>query len=112
MTTTITLALLLIGACLAGFGTLAFLAAVPAAPDPDGTNPSAPDVETLRLTWLAARHGRHVAGLGLAMWLAAHPATAAPYTALLIAAGVAFATSYLTTRAAPELMKRAAAWTL
>lgn len=110
--TTITCALLLLGACLAGFGTLAFLAAVPAAPDPDGTNPSAPDTETLRLTWLAALHGRHVAGAGIALWMATHPGAAALYTALLIAAGLAFLASYITTRAAPELIRRAAAWTL
>lgn len=110
--TTITCALLLLGACLAGFGTLAFFAAVPSSPDPDGGSPSAPDVETLRLTWLAALHGRHIAGIGLALWTAAHPATAAPYTALLIAAGAAFFTSFFTTRAAPEMMRRAAAWSL
>lgn len=109
---TITCALLFLGTCLAAFGILAFLAAVPSAPGPDGTNPSAPDPETLRLTWLAALAGRRCAGPGLALWAIAHPATAAPYTALLIAAGVAVVTSYLVTRAAPELIRRSAAWSL
>jgi len=112
MTTTITAALLLIGACLAAFGTLAFLAATPAAADPDGTNPSAPDPETLRLTWVAALRGRHIAGLGLSLWMIAHPAMPAPCTPLIFAAFIAVAASYITTRAAPEMIRRAAPWAL
>ena len=100
--TTITVALLLLGACLAGFGFLAFLAAAP----------GMPDVETLRLTYLAAYHGRNLAGAGIALWLIAHPATAAPYTLLILAAGAAATAAGLVVRAAPVLMKRAAAWTL
>lgn len=110
--TTITAALLLVGACLAGFGTFAFFAAVPAAPDPDGTNPSAPDPETLRLTWLAALRGRHTAGFGLFLWKIAHPAMPAPCTLLIAAAFIAVAASYITTRTAPEMIRRAAPWAL
>lgn len=99
--TTITVALLLLGASLAGLGTLAFLAAVP------GT----PDVETLRLTYLAARHGRRLAGAGLALWGFVHPTVPAVYALLILAAGAAFTAACFTTRAAPVLMQRAAQWT-
>lgn len=100
--TTITGALLLLGACLAGFGILAFLAAVPGTPDP----------ETLRLTYLAALYGRHAGRVGLAAWLITWPTTSASYTLLLMAAAVTVVLSHLVTRAAPELMRRAAAWSL
>lgn len=106
--TTLTAALLFLGTCLAAFGTLAFLAAVPAAPDPAGG--TAPDAETLRLTWLAALYGRRFAGPGLLLWAVAHPTTPAPYTLLLLAAVAAVTASFFTTRAAPEMIRRAAAW--
>lgn len=109
--TTLTAALLFLGTCLAAFGTLAFLAAVPADPDPTGTNRySAPDAETLRLTWLAALYGRRFAAPGLLLWAVAHPTTPAPYTLLLLAAVAAITASFFTTRAAPEMIRRAAAW--
>jgi hypothetical protein len=100
--TTITCALLFLGTCLAGLGTLAFLAAVPAAPDP----------ETLRLAYLAARVGRRIAIPGLALWLISWPTAAAPYTLLLAVALTAATASCFVTRAAPELIRRAATWSL
>lgn len=99
---TITAALLLLGASLAGFGILAFLAAAP----------GMPDVETLRLTYLAALYGRHVSRVGLALWLATWPTTSPGYTLLFAAAFAAFILSYFVTRAAPALMQRAATWSL
>lgn len=93
--TTITAALLLVGACLAGFGTTTFLACAT-------TNP---DRETLRLTWLAARYGRRTATAGLGLWLAAWPTTSAALTLLLLAAASAATASHIT-RGAPELMRR------
>lgn len=100
--TTITAALLLIGASLAGFGILAFLAAAP------GT----PDIETLRLTYLAALHGRHIGYAGLATWLVTWPTASAGYCLLLMAAVATTAASPLVTLAAPALMRRAATWSL
>lgn len=99
---TITAALLFLGTCLAGFGLAAFLAATP------GT----PDAETLRLTYLAALYGRHVSRAGIVLWLVTWPTTSAGYTLLFAAAVATFTSSYLVTRAAPELMRRAAAWSL
>lgn len=93
--TTITAALLLLGALLAAFGTFAFLACAT----------TGPDRETLRLTWIAARYGRRTACAGLALWLAAHPATPALYTLLLIAAACSATASHIT-RGAPELIRR------
>lgn len=98
--TTITAALLLLGAALAGFGILAFLAAVP----------GWPDVETLHLTCLAARHGRNIGIVGLASWLTTWPTTNAGYTLLVAATLTTVALSCIVTVAAPVLMKRAAAW--
>lgn len=99
---TITAALLFLGGCLTGAGTLAFLAAAPAAPDP----------ETLRIAYWAARYGRRIAAPGLAGWVLAWPTTSAGYALLLAAAAVAFVASYFVTRGAPELIRRAAAWSL
>lgn len=93
--TTITAALLLIGACTAGFGTLAFLACAT----------TGPDRETLRLTWLAARCGRRTACAGLALWLTAWPTTCAALTLLLLAAACAATASHIT-RGVPELIRR------
>lgn len=93
--TTITAALLALGACLAGFGTLTFLACAT----------TGPDRETLRLTWLAARYGRRTATAGLALWLAAWPTTGAALTLLLLVAACAATASHIT-RGAPELMRR------
>lgn len=93
--TTITAALLLLGACLAGFGTAAFLACAT----------TGPDRETLRLTWLAARYGRRTATAGLALWLTAWPTTGAALTLLLLAAACSATASHIT-RGAPELMRR------
>lgn len=98
----ITAALLFLGTCLGAFGTLAFLAAAPATPDP----------ETLRLAYLAARLGRRIAAPGLGLWLLAWPTTSAGYTLLIAAAAVAFTASFFVTRGAPELIRRAAAWSL
>ncbi|NUQ98348.1 MAG: hypothetical protein HOY79_17950 [Streptomyces sp.] len=95
MTTTITAALLLIGALVAGFATFVFLASAT----------TGADRETLRLTWLAARYGRRSACAGLVLWAVAHPATPALYTLLLLAAGCAATASHIT-RGAPELMRR------
>ena len=97
---TITAALLLLGAALAAFGTLAFLAAAP----------GIPDSETLRLAYLAARAGRRIAAPGLGLWLLAWPTTGAGYALLLAVAATAYTASFLVTRAAPELIRRAAAW--
>lgn len=93
--TTITLALLLIGACVAGFGTLTFLA----------TATTGADRETLRLTYLAARYGRRTATTGLALWATAWPTTGAVVTLLLLAAASTATASHIT-RGAPELMRR------
>lgn len=93
--TTITCALLFLGACLAGLGTFAFLAVAT----------TGPDRETLRLTWLAARYGRRTASAGLALWLAAWPTTGAVFTLLLLAAASSATASHIT-RGAPELMRR------
>jgi hypothetical protein len=98
--TTITAALLLAGGALAGFGVLAFLAAAP----------GWPDVETLRLTYLAALHGRRLAAAGIASWAVAHPTVPAPCVLLILAAGIAATAACLPVRAAPALMRRAAAW--
>ena len=98
--TTVTVALLLLGACLAGFGTVAFL----------GVAPGWPDVETLRLAYFAALHGRRLAAAGIGSWLIAHPTVPAPYVLLILAAGVAATAACLPVRAAPALMQRAAAW--
>lgn len=92
---TITCALLLIGTLLGGFGTFAFLAVAT----------TGPDAETLRLTWLFARHGRRVATAGLALWLFAWPTTAPLYAALLILAAATATASHIT-RGAPELARR------
>ncbi len=100
--TTITAALLFLGTCLTGFGILAFFAAVP----------GMPDVETLRLTYLAALFGRHVGRVGLALWLTTWPTASAGYSLLFAATAVTVVVSYLVTRAAPELIRRAAAWSL
>lgn len=100
--TTITAALLFLGTCLGGFGFLAFLAAVP----------GMPDVETLRLTYLAALYGRRVGRVGIALWLATWPTASAGDSLLFAAAAVTVVVSYLVTRAAPKLMWRAAAWSL
>lgn len=94
--TTITCALLLLGACAAGAGTFAFLACAT----------TAPDTETLRLTHLYARYGRRTAASGLALWLLTWPATGAPYALLLIFAAATATASYIT-RGAPELIRRA-----
>lgn len=99
---TITAALLLLGFALTGFGTFAFLAAAPAAPDP----------ETLRLAYLAAWAGQRIATPGLLLWFVAWPTTAAGYTLLFGAALAALAVSFLVTRAAPELIQRAATWSI
>lgn len=93
--TTITCALLVLGAALAGFGTFAFLACAT----------TGPDRETLRLTWLAARYGRRTATTGLALWLTAWPTTGAFFTLLLLAAACTATASHIT-RGAPELMRR------
>lgn len=93
--TTITAALLLLGALLAGFGTFAFLACAT----------TGPDRETLRLTWIAARYGRRTATAGLALWLLAWPTTGAALTLLLLAAASAATASHIT-RGAPELIRR------
>lgn len=98
--TTITAALLLLGTCLAGFGTFAFLASATTGADP----------ETLRITLLAALFGRDFAGSGLLLWLFAHPATPAPYTLLLMAASAALLAAQFTIRAAPGIIRRAASW--
>ena len=98
--TAVTVALLVLGACLAGFGTVAFL----------GAAPGWPDVETLRLTYLAARHGQRIAGAGITLRWLAHPSVPAPLTALIPAAGIAAIAACLVVRAAPVLMQRAAAW--
>lgn len=98
--TTIIAALLLLGVALAAFGSLAFLAAAP------GT----PDVETLRLTYLAARHGRTLANAGITLWAFAHPSVPAPLAVLIPAAAIAATAACLVVRAAPALMRRAAAW--
>lgn len=99
MTTTAAAALFL-GAALTGFGILAFLAAAP------GT----PDVETLRLTYLAALHGRHISYAGLAVWIVSWPTASAGYCLLPMAAVATAAASPLVTLAAPALMQRAATW--
>jgi len=93
--TTITAALLLLGTCLAGFGTTAFLAVAT----------TGPDRETLRLTWLAACYGRRAATAGLGLWLIAWPTTGAALTLLLLAAASSATASHIT-RGAPELMRR------
>jgi hypothetical protein len=93
--TIFTVALLLIGACFAAAGTLAFLACAT----------TGPDRETLRLTWLAARYGRRAATAGLLLWLLAWPTTSAALTLLLLAAASAATASHIT-RGAPELMRR------
>jgi hypothetical protein len=93
--TTITAALLFLGACLAGAGTFAFLACAT----------TGPDRETLRLTWLAARYGRRTATTGLALWLTAWPTTGAALTLLLLVAACTATASHIT-RGAPELMRR------
>ena len=100
--TTVTAALLLAGAALAGFGFLAFLAAAP----------GWPDVETLRLTYLAARHGQRIAGAGITLRWLAHPSVPAPLAVLIPAAGIAGIAACLVVRAAPVLMQRAAAWSI
>lgn len=95
--TTITAALLLLGAAFAGLGTFCFLACAT----------TDPDAETLRLTHLSARYGRRAAAAGLALWMLAWPTTPAPYTLLLILAATTAVASYIT-RGAPELIRRCA----
>lgn len=84
--------LLLLGTCLAGFATLAYLANALADPD----------AETLRIARAVALAGRAVAATGLATWFGTHQAASPPIALLLITTALAAAFTGLTRLAPPR----------